>query len=638
MPLLNTKSRILKKFITSTKQKIAFLSMLDPYKIGNWSGTLYYIVEILKRNYSIEWIGKEIVDSSRQFHFKGDFFPEYYAPVFGRILSERINRYIYDIIIVRDYFFGAYLTVNIPVIYIGDSTFRLFKKNMKVPSSRFEAMADNLEEKMIERADHIIFSSEWAKENAVYDYNCPSDKIHVVEFGANIPAPSDYKISIQTDTCNLVFIGKNWKKKGGDKVFMAYRKLKSKGLQCTLTIIGSTPQEPYDEIKDVAVIPFLDKSKPEHLKKFCNILKEAHFLVLPTEFDAFGIVFCEASAYGVPSIAANVGGVSQPVRDGKNGFLLPPNATAEDYAEKIKSVFSDKDGYIKLRESSRREYETRLNWEVWGERVNKILEETVVNYKKCDNKTICQCNNATTCNLLSDNNISIGRQSKEQPLIDKEEFYVPVYVINLKERIERRKHIEEQFHGKPEFELTWVKAVEHPIGAVGLWQSMVKAVQMAEDNEDDIMIICEDDHTFTSAYSKTYLWANMIQANEQGSELLSGGIGGFGAAVPVATNRYWVDWFWSTQFMVIFKPLFQKILDYDFKDTDTADGVLSILAKDKMVLYPFISIQKDFGYSDVTRSNNDVSGLVNHLFQQSDYRLRTIHHVAHKFRQEKNDK
>ena len=37
-----------------TKQKIAFLSMLDPYKIGNWSGTLYYIVEILKRNYSIE--------------------------------------------------------------------------------------------------------------------------------------------------------------------------------------------------------------------------------------------------------------------------------------------------------------------------------------------------------------------------------------------------------------------------------------------------------------------------------------------------------------------------------------------------------------------------------------------------------
>ena len=619
---------------------IVFLTTLNPYDINNWSGTTYHLLQTLSRKHHVKVIGQNTL-SQTAYYIKDNFSKKHlldkYAPLFGELYAEQMSGS--DLIFFGDLYLASFLEVNIPMVHLSDVTYHSFKDYSEMKRSKEQIKrTEALEKKVLQKYTTIIYSSEWTKQNTIDYYDIEPNKIHVVEFGANIPAPSDYKISIQTDTCNLVFIGKNWKKKGGDKVFMAYRKLKSKGLQCTLTIIGSTPQEPYDEIKDVTVIPFLDKSKPEHLKRLCNILKEAHFLVLPTEFDAFGIVFCEASAYGVPSIAANVGGVSQPVRDGKNGFLLPPNATAEDYAEKIKSVFSDKDGYIKLRESSRREYETRLNWEVWGERVNKILEETVVNYKKCDNKTICQCNNATTCNLLSDNNISIGRQSKEQPLIDKEEFYVPVYVINLKERIERRKHIEEQFHGKPEFELTWVEAVEHPIGAVGLWQSMVKAVQMAEDNEDDIMIICEDDHTFTSAYSKTYLWANMIQANEQGSELLSGGIGGFGAAVPVATNRYWVDWFWSTQFMVIFKPLFQKILDYDFKDTDKADGVLYILAKDKMVLYPFISIQKDFGYSDVTRSNNDVSGLVNHLFQQSDYRLRTIHHVAHKFRQEKNDK
>lgn len=218
------------------------------------------------------------------------------------------------------------------------------------------------------------------------------------------------------------------------------------------------------------------------------------------------------------------------------------------------------------------------------------------------------------------------------------DFFLPVYVINLKNRTERRKHIEEQFHGKSEFGLTWIEAIEHSIGAVGLWQSMVKTVQTATERDDDIIIICEDDHSFTPAYSKEYLLANIIGANEQGSELLSGGIGGFGAAVPVAGNRYWVDWFWSTQFIVVFKPLFKKILDYDFKDTDTADGVLSAISKDRMVMYPFISIQKDFGYSDVTRSNNDVIGLVDNLFRQSDHRLRTIHHVAHKFKKDTNSK
>lgn len=79
--------------------------------------------------------------------------------------------------------------------------------------------------------------------------------------------------------------------------------------------------------------------------------------------------------------AADVGDVSQPVREGKNGFLLPHDATAEEYAEKIKSVFNDIEKYIELRKSSRKEYEKRLNRDVWAERVNKILDETVAKFK-----------------------------------------------------------------------------------------------------------------------------------------------------------------------------------------------------------------------------------------------------------------
>ena len=45
------------------------------------------------------------------------------------------------------------------------------------------------------------------------------------------------------------------------------------------------------------------------------------------------------------------------------------------------------------------------------------------------------------------------------------------------------------------------------------------------------------------------------------------------------------------------------MLNYSFKGIDTADEVISQLANNKMVIYPFISEQKDFGYSDVTLSN-----------------------------------
>ena len=117
------------------------------------------------------------------------------------------------------------------------------------------------------------------------------------------------------------------------------------------------------------------------MDKFCKILSESHFLVLPTRFDAFGIVVCEASAYALPSITADVGGVNQAVKNGKNGYMLPDDASANDYAEKIQSVFRDRESYFKLRASSRHEFETRLNWDVWGEKVDWILEDVIKKWK-----------------------------------------------------------------------------------------------------------------------------------------------------------------------------------------------------------------------------------------------------------------
>lgn len=104
----------------------------------------------------------------------------------------------------------------------------------------------------------------------------------------------------------------------------------------------------------------------------------------------------------------------------------------------------------------------------------------------------------------------------------------------------------------------------------------------------------------------------------QKAEVLSGGVGGFGHATPVGFHRYKVDWFWCTQFIIIFSSFFDKMLNYSFKDTDTADGVISQLANNKMVIYPFISEQKDFGYSDVTLSNMEQKGMIREHFQRAN--------------------
>ena len=181
--------------------------------------------------------------------------------------------------------------------------------------------------------------------------------------------------------------------------------------------------------------------------------------------------------------------------------------------------------------------------------------------------------------------------------------------------------MEKQFEGRPEFHVTYVEAETNMPGNIGLWHSINKAVKKAIQNDDDLIIICEDDHVFTENYRRDLFFKNIIEALTQGAELISAGIGGFGDAVFVSNNRLWVNWFYSTQFIVLTSNVYQRIIDYNFDKCDTADGVLSKIISNKQVLFPFMSIQKDFGYSDVTESNNKNNGLVEHLFHKSTIRL-----------------
>ena len=206
-----------------------------------------------------------------------------------------------------------------------------------------------------------------------------------------------------------------------------------------------------------------------------------------------------------------------------------------------------------------------------------------------------------------------------------ERYYIPVYAINLPQRTERKEHLVRQFADRDEFSVTYVEAVMHNTGAIGLWESIKKSVRLAQSRNEDIIVLCEDDHIFTYEYNRNYLFDNLIDAFTSGADLLSGGIGGFGNATQIAPHRFQVDWFYSTQFVVISSKLYKDILQYEFKQNDTADGVLSLLAGNKQVIFPFISVQKDFGYSDVTQSNTRHKGIIDRLFNHTSSRLLAIY-------------
>lgn len=216
---------------------------------------------------------------------------------------------------------------------------------------------------------------------------------------------------------------------------------------------------------------------------------------------------------------------------------------------------------------------------------------------------------------------------------DKNDVYIPVYVINMKNRQERKEHITQEFEGKNEFNVNIIEACTHEKGNIGLWNSIVKIVNLAQMNGDDVIILCEDDHFFTEHYSAGLLMKEIKEAYMQQADILSGGIGGFGHAIPVGYHRYWVDWLWCTQFVVVYRRFFNAILSYNFKETDTADGVFSKLSTNKMVIYPFISEQTDFGYSDVTQNNQKNKGLIHEHFDRANRHFFMIQTVYGKLKE-----
>lgn len=209
----------------------------------------------------------------------------------------------------------------------------------------------------------------------------------------------------------------------------------------------------------------------------------------------------------------------------------------------------------------------------------------------------------------------------------KKQHEIPAYAINLSRRTDRKESILSEFLGRKEFRLTVVPAIAHQIGSFGLWQTIHGIVEQANEAALDYVLICEDDHIFTEDYSAEKLYMAIDKCLRLNADVLLGSVSWFDQVLQVNKQLFWVDRFNGTQFMVIFKKYYQAILDADFQLIDIADMKMSSITDGIFVMYPFVSVQKEFGYSDVTHKNNN-EGHVTALFKKRNEKLMHLDKVS----------
>lgn len=228
--------------------------------------------------------------------------------------------------------------------------------------------------KLWESATSIFAMSEWLADALVEMSGVPRHKITVVYAGLNSFVETVDSAAVEpasAEPVKLLFVGRDFFRKGGDIVLKALAQLRheySRSIQ--LTVAGPENWPLSGEVPEGVV--FLGGRTTAEVAR---LYREHDLFVMPSRFEAFGMVFPEALAHGVPVIGRAAFAMPEIIEPGKNGALVYSDDPAE-LASTIAAVLED----ISIREYTARtakDTQKRFSWDTVAGRMVAAMEAAV---------------------------------------------------------------------------------------------------------------------------------------------------------------------------------------------------------------------------------------------------------------------
>lgn len=376
--------------------RIAYTTTFDATDIHNWSGTPFHMSHALSdAGMPIDYIGNLKRKLPPLFKLKQTFskwiadqresprFNITAAQYYSEQAANQLRNSTADVVLSPLINPIAYLDCKRPIILWTDAVYAQllgFYPPFAHHSAETIKQGNAMTAACLSRCELALFSSDWAARGAIELYGADKNKVKVVPFGANIqtyPALDAIKTAIKkrsSDTIKLLFLAKSWERKGGDVVLAVANALHQSGYKVELNIVGYSPTldtvPPY-----VKMHGFVSKHTIEGKVKLEQLLSSSHFLFVPSRGEAYGIVFCEANAFGVPCLTTYVGGIGTIVKDDLNGMTFALDAPITRYCDYIVMLMQDRARYENLALSAYNEFITRLNWKAATETVKGYLND-----------------------------------------------------------------------------------------------------------------------------------------------------------------------------------------------------------------------------------------------------------------------
>ncbi len=238
------------------------------------------------------------------------------------------------------------------------------------------------EEEGYQAARGVIAHSRWAAQSVVERCGIAPSKVYVVTQAANFD-PIAYAAWERAEEIRreealgserhagplrLVFVGREGRRKGLDRLLRALAIARAAGSQATLRVIGCGPKQMPSELRGVTGVEWCGRiNKGREAQRFLRLVGECDVGCLLSRVEAGGCGLSEYQALGLAVLGTSAGGAAEQVLP-ENGVIVDVGATDEEVADTLLRLERGRESVVRMRESAWRQRRSAT----WDARVEQI--------------------------------------------------------------------------------------------------------------------------------------------------------------------------------------------------------------------------------------------------------------------------
>jgi len=222
----------------------------------------------------------------------------------------------------------------------------------------------------IYQSEAIFAHSSYGADSIERDFGYPREKIFPIGAGASLQFTDLNNNISRYSRCNILFIGRDWERKGGPLAYQAFLRLKKKIPHATLTIVGPTEQPVFDD--GIIFEGFLRKHKYFERRRLIRLYKKASLFCTPSVCETWGLVYVEAAASGLPIVGTHEWAMPDIVLSGTTGILCQ-DRNPESLGNAMFEILSSPSKAKMMGEAAIKHVDEVLDWPNVADRIIAVI-------------------------------------------------------------------------------------------------------------------------------------------------------------------------------------------------------------------------------------------------------------------------